>query len=74
MNMKKEITVLKEARKRLKLTQTDIAKELGVSRMTITYYETNVMSPTARDMWRVAKAYQLSNDEIAIWIRQISED
>lgn len=72
--MKKEITVLKEARKRLKLTQTDIAKELGVSRMTITYYETNVMSPTARDMCRVAKAYQLSNDEIAIWIRQISED
>lgn len=71
--MKKEITVLKEARKRQKLTQTDIAKELNVSRMTITYYETNVMSPTARDMWRVSQAYGLSDNEIAQWIRMIAE-
>ena len=35
--MKKEITVLKEARKNLKLTQTDVAKEIGVSRMTKKY-------------------------------------
>ena len=72
--MKKEITVLKEARKRLKLTQTDIAKELGVSRMTITYYETNVMSPVAKDMYKIAGAYKLTDLEVAQWIKEISEE
>lgn len=72
--MKKEITVLKEARKKIKLTQTDIAKELGVSRMTITYYENGQMNPVAKDMYKIAKVYKLSNNEIATWIRQISED
>ena len=72
--MKKEITVLKEARKKIKLTQTDIAKELGVSRMTITYYENGQMNPVAKDMYKIARAYKLTDLEIAQWIKEISEE
>lgn len=71
---KNEVTVLKEARKNLKLTQTDVAKELGVSRMTITYYENGAMCPLAKDLYKIAKVYKLSDVEIVNLIKQISND
>lgn len=72
--MGKEITTLKQARKRLKLTQQEMAQILGVSRMTITYYETNTMSPVAKDMYKIARAYKLTDLEVAQWIKEISEE
>lgn len=73
MKNKKKITTLKQARKRLKLTQEEMAKKLNVSRITISYWETNAISPLAKEMYRVSQAYEMSELEIAQWIKEISE-
>ena len=74
MKSGKKITVLKEARKSAKKTQIQIAEELGVSRMTVTYWENGQMNPVAKDLYKISKAYELSDIEIVNWIKQISED
>ena len=69
---KKEITILKQKRKELGLTQQDVAKILNVSRQSVNYWENNMMSPVGSDMWRIILLYNMNEKEVYEWIRQIS--
>ena len=69
---KKEITILKQKRKELGLTQQDVAKILNVSRQTVNYWENNMMSPVGSDMWRIILLYNMNEKEVFEWIKQIS--
>ena len=69
---KKEITILKQKRKELGLTQQDVAKILNVSRQSVNYWENNTMSPVGSDMWRIILLYNMNEKEVYEWIKQIS--
>ena len=71
--MKKKITILKEVRKRQGLTQTDIAKKLGISRMSVTYYENGDMSPLMKNFRKFIEAYDLSMEELMEYLKQIED-
>ena len=71
--MKKKITILKEVRKRQGLTQEDIAKKLGISRMSVTYYENGDMSPLMKNFRKFIEAYDLSMEELMEYLKQIED-
>ena len=71
---KKEITILKQKRKELGLTQQDVAKILNVSRQSVNYWENNMMSPVGSDMWRIILLYNMNEKEVYEWIKQISKN
>ena len=71
--MKKKITILKEVRKRQGLTQTDIAKKLGISRMSVTYYENGDMSPLMKNFRKFIEAYGLTMEELKEYLKQIED-
>ena len=71
--MKKKITILKEVRKRQGLTQTDIAKKLGISRMSVTYYENGDMSPLIKNFRKFIEAYGLTMEELMEYLKQIED-
>ena len=71
--MKKKITILKEVRKRQGLTQTDIAKKLGISRMSVTYYENGDMSPLMKNFRKFIEAYDLTMEELMEYLKQIED-
>ena len=71
--MKKKITILKEVRKRQGLTQTDIAKKLGVARMSVTYYENGDMSPLMKNFRKFIEAYGLTMEELMEYLKQIED-
>lgn len=71
---KKEITILKQKRKELGLTQQDVAKILNVSRQSVNYWENNMMSPVGSDMWRIILLYNMNEKETYEWIKQISKN
>lgn len=71
--MKKKITILKEVRKRQGLTQTDIAKKLGISRMSVTYYENGDMSPLMKNFRKFIEAYGLTMEELMEYLKQIED-
>lgn len=53
---------LKELRKARHLSQTDVAKRLGVSRATISGYERNTITPSLGQMVSLAVLYNASLD------------
>ena len=71
--MQKKITILKEVRKRQGLTQTDIAKKLGISRMSVTYYENGDMSPLMKNFRKFIEAYGLTMEELMEYLKQIED-
>ena len=71
--MKKKIKTLKLARSREDLTQEEVAKKLGVSRMTVTYWESGVASPLLKNLKKVVEAYNLSMDELMSYLEEIEE-
>lgn len=71
--MKKKITILKEVRKRQGLTQEDMAKKLGISRMSVTYYENGDMSPLMKNFRKFIEAYGLTMEELIEYLKQIED-
>ena len=57
-------TSLFHARKRRGLSQEDVAEKLGVSRQTISKWETGETIPDIRQCKRLAVLYQMSLDEL----------
>jgi len=55
---------LKEARKRSGLTQTEVAKLLGLKQGTLTNYETAKITPSAEVLGKLAEFYGVSLDWI----------
>ena len=71
--MKKKITILKEVRKRQGLTQEDIAKKLGISRMSVTYYEGGDMPQLMKNFRKFIEAYGLTMEELMEYLKQIED-
>ena len=55
---------LYKARKRTGLSQEEVAEKLGVSRQTISKWETNETLPDIRQSKQMAQLYHLSLDEL----------
>ncbi len=55
---------LKAMRKNAKLTQVELAKKLGLSRVNYTRYETDVSRPDYETLIAIADFYDVSLDEI----------
>ena len=53
---------LLELRTERKISQADLAKELGVSRGVVCYWETNQSKPTAPNLLKLAKFFNVSAD------------
>lgn len=54
--------ILKELRTEKGLTQTQIAKEIGVSQGTIYFWENSINEPTASYLVRLSKLFKVSVD------------
>lgn len=54
--------IIKELRESQGMTQSDLAKEMNVSRQIISYYETNARMPNIDDIKRFAKRFNVSAD------------
>ena len=71
--MKKKIKTLKLARKREDLTQEEVAKKLGVTRMTVTYWESGVANPLLKNLKKVVESYNLSMEELMEYLEEREE-
>lgn len=56
---------IKEERKRRKLTQGDIAKQLNITRSAYTLYETGKSQPYLETAIKIADIFQVSLDYLA---------
>ncbi len=54
----------KEARKKRNLTQREVAKELGTSRVTVARWECGVNNPKLDTVRKLAKLYDCTTDEL----------
>ena len=54
----------KEARKKRKLTQKEVAKELGTSRVTVARWECGVNNPKLNTVKKLAELYDCTTDEL----------
>lgn len=52
--------LLREHRKKGGFTQMEVAKYLGLTRSTYTYYESGFTSPSPYTLYRLAQLYQIS--------------
>ena len=64
---------LYKARKRTGLSQEEVAEKLGVSRQTISKWETNETLPDIRQSKQMAQLYHLSLDELIDFDLDIKE-
>lgn len=62
-----------QARKKCGLSQEEVAEKLGVSRQTISKWETNETLPDIRQSKRLAALYRLSLDELIDFDMDIQE-
>lgn len=51
--------LIKEARERKGLSQTELAERLGVTKATVSGYETGASSPTVSTLQKIAKALDI---------------
>lgn len=57
---------LRERRKKLGLTQQQVADELNLDRTTYTYYETGRCSPSIETLYKLTLLFGVSFDELLI--------
>lgn len=66
------MNLLQEKRIKIGKTQQQIANELGVTSKTVTNYEHSRRLPMFKEIISIAKAYELTDEEIVIWLKQES--
>ena len=70
-----EKKMLKEKRRNvLKINRKEMADRLGVSFETVTHYEQGRVYPKARQIWKLKEAYQLTDEELVQWLKEISKE
>lgn len=65
---------IKELRKEKGLTQTELAREIGVTQGAIYFWEKEVNEPTAGFLVRLAKFFEISVDELLSFEPSRSEE
>jgi len=55
---------IKNARKKKYLTQTELAKRVGVTHASISFWENGINIPNVKDCWRIADELNISIDEL----------
>lgn len=66
------MNILQQARKRQGLTQLQIAQRLNLSLRAVSSYEQTTRLIRACDLLKVAKSYNLTNDEILKYLEQVA--
>ncbi|RAL26669.1 helix-turn-helix transcriptional regulator [Thermoflavimicrobium daqui] len=64
---------IRELRVRERLTQTELATKIGVSRQTIGFIEKGDYSPSVVLALKIAQVFQLPLEEV-FWLEQAEED
>lgn len=62
--MKKYGKLLKEERQARNLSQTDLAKNIGITQQAISYYENDINEPTIGICEKIADFYGITIDEL----------
>ena len=65
--------MLKQRRKELNMTLKEMSQKIGLKYNTLSQYENNIQFPHATIIMDVAKAYELSDEEIIIWLKEINK-
>ncbi len=55
---------LKDARKKNKLTQKEVAQKIGTSRVTVSRWECGVINPKLKNIKKLSKLYNCTADEL----------
>ena len=55
---------IKEKRLERKLTQSQLAKLIGVTHTAISYWENGINIPNVLDCWKIADVFNISIDEL----------
>ena len=58
----------------LKINRKAMSDILNVSVETVTYYEVGRAYPKAKDIWKLKEAYQLTDEELVQWLKEISKE
>lgn len=66
------MNILQQARKRQGLTQTQMAQKLNLSMRAICSYEQSKRHIKVCDLLKVAKAYNMSNDDILAYLEHVA--
>ena len=66
------MNILQQARKRQGLTQTQMAQRLNLSIRAICSYEQSKRYIRVCDLLKVAKAYNMSDDDILAYLEQVA--
>lgn len=66
------MNILQQARKRQGLTQTQMAQKLNLSMRAICSYEQQKRHIKICDLLTVAKAYNMSDEEILAYLEQVA--
>lgn len=69
-----KMTTIELIRKTLKLTQRELANELGISMSTISYYESRARAPSFSTLKKIMKLLAKNKDKLNITIEQIFND
>jgi transcriptional regulator with XRE-family HTH domain len=64
---------LRENRQKKDMSITDVAKLLGVSKMSISNYERGLRLPSIEKLYKLMMLYDLTQEDIIEWLKEISK-
>ena len=64
---------LRTRRNELKLTLDEMGKKMDVTKSAISYYEHGNRFPTIDNLWKLKKAYELTDEELWDWLKFINK-
>lgn len=64
-------SILKSKRQSLGLSKQDISNKTNLAVRSIQAYETAYTCPPAKDILKIARAYELTDEEIIEWLKYI---
>lgn len=66
--------VIRKRRKELKMTQEDLAKAIGATRSSVSYYESGSRTMTASTFFEICDAIRLSASEVVAQVKDIANE
>ncbi len=66
------MNILQQVRLRQNMSRPQLADRLGISVQTVYQYETNRRQIRASELLKVAKAYNMSDEEVLTYLEQVA--